>query len=543
MEQIRAREGAESSNVKAGNCDDHEYDSYLERIQRRFVERTESGTRPLFTTDADADGSLFDVYLAAFPVERRQFQNCSACRLFVHRFGSLVVIAETGSSASAVFAEVDAPDEYKSAVEAVLRRVQHAKVTGVFLSSALTWGLHETGGWRHMAVTPPKPFRHSLLTARQAMAEKRADYGTVTRALEDFSREHVATAVRLLKTDALYRSEKVLGQAEWLADLHAARARASRKAWRDNLLWLAVAEAPSGFCHPRSSMIGTLLEDIAAGMDFDTVSKRFAAKMHPLQYQRPQAAPSAGNVAHAEKIFEKLGLAESLERRFARVDELVAVWRPKERVFEPGSGLFSHLVTKEAQPSTPTLSQPTITLTWEKFARTVLPRAEQIEMLVPKQANFTGLVTAANPDAPPILQWDTEEHRNPVSWYVWVGGSPASQWGLTSGVYAKVNAITLKPSMWHNPERFEHQGKGVVFVIDGMRESRFNSLCLFPEMLKSELHAVRSTIEAYSRSRRLEAVESSACGLLLAGGDKWDSPTIRVTSAGVKVDYQLDRWD
>lgn len=53
-------------------------------------------------------------------------------------------------------------------------------------------------------------------------------------------------------------------------------------------------------------MIGTLLDDIASGMSFDSVSRRFAEKMHPLQYQRPQAAPSAGNIAQAEKIVEKL---------------------------------------------------------------------------------------------------------------------------------------------------------------------------------------------------------------------------------------------
>lgn len=35
--------------------------------------------------------------------------------------------------------------------------------------------------------------------------------------------------------------------------------------------------------------------------------------MNPLQYQRPQAAPSAGNVAQAERIVEKLGIANSLE--------------------------------------------------------------------------------------------------------------------------------------------------------------------------------------------------------------------------------------
>ena len=78
-------------------------------------------------------------------------------------------------------------------------------------------------------------------------------------------------------------------------------------------------------------MIGTLLEDLATGMDFATVSARFAAKMHPLKYLRPQAAPRAGNIADAEKIVAKLGIARSLERRFARIDEIETLWTDAPR--------------------------------------------------------------------------------------------------------------------------------------------------------------------------------------------------------------------
>ncbi len=56
-------------------------------------------------------------------------------------------------------------------------------------------------------------------------------------------------------------------------------------------------------------------------------------------------------------------------------------------------------------------------MTWEKFARTVLPDAETIELYVPAEAApYVAMVTAANPQAPPILQWDRAERRNPVSW-------------------------------------------------------------------------------------------------------------------------------
>jgi hypothetical protein len=62
-------------------------------------------------------------------------------------------------------------------------------------------------------------------------------------------------------------------------------------------------------------MIGTLLEDIEEGLDFGDVSRKFASKMHPLQYQRPQAAPSVGNIEESEKIVAKLSTGEPMGER------------------------------------------------------------------------------------------------------------------------------------------------------------------------------------------------------------------------------------
>ena len=67
---------------------------------------------------------------------------------------------------------------------------------------------------------------------------------------------------------------------------------------------------------------------------------------------------------------------------------------------------------------------------------------------------------------------------------------------------------------------------------------------LFPEILKSELHAVRSTIEAYSKSAKLGGYEeASACGLRLQMGET-ASIKLRVTDgAGVVTSVTIDRWE
>ena len=520
------------------NKDDMEYEAWIERMNQRFVANIQHGKEPLFTTDAD---DIWEVYLAAFEHECvRQYHNCSACRHFIRKFGTLVTIGDDGLTSPAFWSLEDAPTEYHGALLDVIKHVRNSRVTGVFMSSDAMWGTPVTGDWHHYAIKPPKGIIYTSrnLTASQAMAEKREDFRNVSRSLAEFTLSTIQQALTLLDTDSLYRSEKVKGPAQWLHDLHVARNAAKNK---QNIVWRAIATAPAGFCHPRSSMVGTLLEDIVAGMSFDEVSRRFKDKMHPLQYQRPQAAPTAGAIAAAEKVMEKLGAAGSLERRFARLEEVQAIWRPTEGTIKKPESVFGHLKTK-AETEQPQMSIPAQVMTWDKFQRTVLPTATRIQYLTKYGADsFTSLVTAVNLDAPPILQWDSKDNRNPVSWYFWHGGSSAQQFGLQAAEFVEVNAVCFKPSMWNGGN--EHQGKGVMFVLDGAQDSRMPGAALFPEILKSELHGIRSVIEAYSRSAEIQGQnEQSAAGVMFTAGDNWNA-TLRVWSGGKSLDYKLDRWD
>lgn len=519
--------------------EDADYDTFSAKLRTSFAGKVGAGT-PLFTVGVEG---LFETYLRHLPLGMQQVHTCSACRRFIETYGGLVLIDENGATQSAMWSFDDAPPAYAAAVQALRGAVERAPVTGVFLSSEPEWGTPRTGPWHHLAVTPTKGmlFQRSILTAGQSMAEKREDYRILCDALRDFTPAILEQAVTLLKSETMYRSEKVLGVAEWLLAVHRARTHAISSAHRTAGTWLAVATAPTGFCHVRSTMIGTLLEDLAAGLPVADIAAKFKAKMHPLQYQRPQAAPAAGNIAQAEKVVAQLGIAASLKRRFARLEDVaVACWRPVVRAQQPvDGGVFAHLQPKGASPTT--LDLPSVTMTWEKFARTVLPEAESIELLAPSHGSYGALVTAVDPNAPPLLQWDREDQRNPVSWYVYHGGSLASAWNVTPG-YVKVTAVTLQPSMWHRA--LDHQGAAVFFLLDGARDLRGGgSLALFPECLRSELHGIRSTIEAFSRAGRLEGRdEASACGLKLEKGQAWNV-TVRVTNKAGRAVFKLDRWD
>lgn len=512
-------------------------------IQERFASMA-GEPRPIFVTDA---GDLWTTFRSSLSEPLQRVYDCGACRRFVERFGNLVVVAENGVTRSALWSN-EAPGVFQRGIAAMRAAVERAPITGVFLSKDPIWGKPVTGPWHHLAVTPPQAIVHRdvLRTAGQRMAELREEYKTLRRGLGEFRTDVVRNAHHLLTSGHLYRSEKCIGVAEWLVDLHEKLDAAKDRRLNENLAWVAVATAPPGFCHIRSTMIGTLLEDLVAGMPFPEVKRRFDQKMHPLQYQRPSAEPGAANIEQAEKIVEQLGIASALKRRFARVEEVDAIWRPSDGTGDAAakpSGVFRHLREK-ARATRAEVEAPPIVITWEKFSRTVLAAAETIELLVPHaKASYIGVVTAADPDAPPLIQWDRPERRNPFSWYVYDKGSRPEDWNLTPGEYVRVTALTLLPPQWYGGGH-AHQGEGILVLLEGARDLRYQSGAgFFPEQLRSELHAVRKTLEAFAKGDVVAgAPEATACGRDLRKGAAWDA-TLRVKSKAGRATYRLDRWD
>lgn len=398
------------STVQTESKDDVAYDAFSQMIRAHFA--TFAGS-PLFTTDAVG---LFDAFLAGLPAEYRQHYTCHACRKFVETFGALVSIDAKGRIHPVVW-PVKVPELFKTSVASMRKIISASSVTGVFLHGSHVWGTPVTGEWHHMSIVDAPVFLHPLKTPRQMMSEKAEDYKVLCRSLEEFNKPVVEQAVTLLKGDALLRSDRFLGVAVWFLKLHqtlpVANSAAKEKA-RNNLIWVAVATAPNGYCHIRNTVIGTLLDDLINGYDFLTVAARFTAMVNPANYQRPQTAPTVGNVEQAEKIIARLGLENSLKRRYLSMEEIPEfVWRPhgSKRPITSG-GIFDGIPTKQPATPQPSLNVPIVTMTWDKFQRTVLPTAANIEIEAKDPAHFAALVTAVYPDSPSLFQWS-----NPVSWY------------------------------------------------------------------------------------------------------------------------------
>lgn len=472
-----------------------------------------------------------------------------------------MAIAEDGGLHSVMWDESTVQDPVYRAVVAKLRDVvERGVVVGPFYSTDRVWGQGVTGDWAHFSVSPgPRLVMVNGLTetVEQKMAKVVEERGMLERGLQEFSVRTIERVVGLLEAEAVFRGEKFLTYARWLLDVAKLWRGTRHLGKKDNLLWDAAALAPAGWCHVRSSVLGTFLSDVESGIFGQKACVRFREKLNPSQYQRPTSAPKAGNVAAAEVLAARLSSGRAFDRRYAELRDVQEwLWRDGERAVgdavPAGGDAASGPVFGRVKPRGPAVYHdrggpellPPRTVTWVYFRDRVLPSALSIEYDAPWDGTVNGyaFVTASDPEAPPILQWDRADRRNPVSWYT-VNPTPMrARWNLPS-LRVQVLGVTRFPCEW-NGATHDNQTPGVLFVLKGCRDLRGNTGGgLFPEFLLSEYHGVRASIEALTRLKEIVPAQGqAACGVAMRQG--YARPeTFRVTSSAGVTSYTVDRWE
>ena len=491
-------------------------------------------TEPLFLVES---ADLFGIFLGALPANLRQHYTCRTCRHFVNRFGGLVTVQPDGSLRSAIWPSLDKLQHptlgpFVASVIAVQTAATERPVNQALVTADITLGTPMANGWDHFAIQLQKQrVRVSLLNSVDAQrAEYQQEQDMLTRGLAEFGATQIQRAIDMLKSGALQRPEKGLPMAEWVlaqsrrvSQIHSLRAA--------NLLWLISRTAPSGFNHIRSGMLGTLLDDIVKGTPPAQIVARWNALTDPSQYMRAQTAPAAGNLRRAETIIQQMEAAGSLQRRYCvRADVTETLWvKPEAKTVAPTAlPVFGHIQPKQKPtPQPQTYDVPAQTMTWEKFARTLLVDASSIELHVPQKAQLAALVTAVNPESPPILQWD-----NPVSVYAAQAQTPS--WNLRPGDWASVDFITPMPYHWSG-NTAPNQKPGVLLALQGCRDvNRTSGGGFLPEFLRSEYREIRASLDAYARQAMVAGRDNAeACGLALMKTSDVQRPTTSTTAAQI----------
>ena len=383
------------------------YKEFAQSIQENFNARTKN-KEPLFILKVN---NLFNTFLNYLPEEGRQYYNCNCCKAFVNKFGSLCTIKD-GKVIPLLWAK-DVPQFFKESVSEIIDILEKTMINRMLFSSDKILGKPVTGEWEHMSLVLPDHyvFQNPLLTGNQKSAEVKEEYRMLSRSLGKFSIETIQKAQELLKSGILNRSEQFISFTQTLLNLKDSTQNAGSTK-KSVLIWEAIANAPTGFAHIGGSVISTLLSDIDKGLDSGSIKRRFDEKTNTSNYQRSQTPPSSGNIKRGEDIVKKLGIEDSLERRYATLDEIEKIWTPSTIEKEKSNGVFGGIKPRDSKMADIDFNLPESTMTWVKFSETVLPNVLSIKALVSNSSRLCAIVAAKHADSKNILKWN-----NQYSWY------------------------------------------------------------------------------------------------------------------------------
>lgn len=545
-------------------ADDADFNHLLEQL-RTVALRASVRTEMLFKTDAP---KLWEKYISNMPAEEAKVLNCSACRSFINRYGSLATIDNEGKLASVLWPEELEAGRYEAAVVAMRNAVENATVTGLFLAETNLLGAGERNGWKHFRAE----FSDKVLNSSQ-IETVNAERAKRQQALKTFKRWALGAgfsvtesyirsadrAVHLFRTGVLFQAERFQAHAEWVVEvLKMAMATRNNKI-KHNLLWKYVAQAPLGWMSPNTA-VNQLIRALPQKNEQLAVGT-FNKSTKVTNYMQATTPASEGSKAVAEKVFEDLGIGSALGRRTASFEEIpkeVMIWLPKVEAPVEKKSLFGDLPSKDETKKQDLPVVVSGSMSWARFTRTMLDTADKIQVQIGNAIPGHQVTTSLDPESKPIFMWDYPEDRNRFSWVTTQRSTPPSAWGTSHLKMVEILGISHFPSTWSQSDNekmkdlgfgqrsLHNMPEGVFLFMKGLSYKHVEAVPgLFPPIIRRDLHGVRSVISSYNENNRLDLSEERL------GGGAWAFTTannglpvhLYVTSGDHVTAVTIDRWE
>lgn len=384
----------------------------------------------VFVTGVDAD-VLYAQYLQAFPAgtnpifKKSTEHECSCCKQFVRRAGSIVTVSEQGTVKTVWDRAAEkAPYPYNEVASKLRDAVLAAEISDIYrvnqkegsfgavqthsldkeTSKALTWDHFYTGPIpKNLVVASPDAVRGEYRTTTQVFE----------RGLIELTPSSVETVLSLVEANNLYRGEE--HKRALVEFCTAQRAYLSKKEGRERnvFVWTNAHGPASRF---RNTVIGTLVQDLSEGKDVERAVESFEAKVAPQNYKRTSAVITPGMVKKAMETIESLGLEPALERRFAiigdiSVNDVKWVDGATKSHMKGGLGdaLMQHAVAANPK-STEDDEKRAEEIGLDDFMTRVLPETTGMELLFKGQhlGNLVSLTAPVSPEPKQLFRWGND---------------------------------------------------------------------------------------------------------------------------------------
>lgn len=426
-------------------------------VAKRFAELAKHTLFRANTTELDETGAdkdvLYKTYLGAFregdnPIYRERTQHeCSCCRAFIRTVGSAVAIVD-GKIETIWDVKIDSEPGYQHVADVLAQHVRSKGIADLFLhyqrpvgqdksfEEIVEGGKTKTKTWEHFFVNLPATAVAPKDTIPTRLGDMRESKNVFLRGMSEIGVDITETVLELIGQNSLYRGEEHKRSLTAYLALQKKFAKLKTDAAKDLFAWEQATITHPGITRLRNTSIGTLLVDLAKGVELEDAVKSFESKVAPTNYKRPTALVTKAMVEKAKVEVEKLGLTSALQRRFAcledvSVNDVLFADRNARKAMQ--DSVFDDLGTSTATTAKDFAKVETINI--DKFLSDVLPGANvqpgatSLEILFENKhaSNLVSLVAPVDPTAGKLFKWD-----NGFSW--------AYAGDLTDSIKARVKA-------------------------------------------------------------------------------------------------------
>ena len=377
----------------------------------------------LFLTSVTKE-DLWDTYLNSFPEgtnpifkERREY-DCNCCKSFIRSFGSIVTIQN--NELVSIWDIPGAVYPFDVVSKKLSELVKSAPIRDVFVSQENDLGVDQTHShdlsevitWEHFHYRLPVTYIDKTTKSIGSIQGTHRDFKNVfKRSMEELTEESGKIILELIAQKSLYRGEEYGGIIELFLE-YKNQYKEIPEEGKDIWCWEKSHKNPVSKI--RNTAIGTLLIDLSEGLDLDIAVTKFEKVMAPENYKRPKAIFTKRMIEEAEKKLNELGFAESLERRFAQLEDITVnniLFVNRDAKKRLKKSVFDELKeeTKQDLKRFDKVDEVSI----DDFLEKILPETTNLELLLEgkHEKNLLSLIAPVNQEAKTMFKWN-----NNFSW-------------------------------------------------------------------------------------------------------------------------------
>lgn len=383
----------------------------------------------LFEVAVDKD-ELWNLYLDSFPAgtneiyrERRE-HDCSCCRQFIKAIGNAVVIRNNQITTIWDFRTDDST--YQPVLDALSNFIKSHAVSDIYVSKFKKIGTLQN--YEELENGKVKEWSHFYLELPDNLVDRssrsegdikggfRDTRNVFKRSLDEITMDAIDTILELINSNTLYKGEEWKGALGEFKKYKKEYDKLTSDVERDNYAWEQSIKAGIAIGRIRNHSIGTLLVNVSEEMDLDTAVKKYEQIVAPANYKRPKAIYTKKMLEDAKKTITELGYLDSLQRRFANLDDITVnnilfSNRDAAKRIVGADDIFGDMEKDVAVNPRKFSKVDEISAT--DFIDKVIPTAKEVEVFVENKhdKNFVSMIAPYNKDAKTMFKWD-----NGLSW-------------------------------------------------------------------------------------------------------------------------------